>query len=1535
MAQRAAPVIGAVTVLSLFGIYVVQSLETIGCVSPLKATANLPLSFATTSSVAFACAEYCYFNTINFGYFGITNRADDVSVTCYCFANNLTDILSTPITSPNLTCSSQCVDDRSPIYAGQEQLWYDNGSFPALPTVAVYTFEDARTSLICESICSANFSAACQRDPLGCITLIPSCYTGNATATAALCASAVQKKLFGLETNSSAVTQKPQDTWNFYFRSDSDATAEFVIYDPKVPLDIPYPSYDTWRFERAADGIVGVRPSGYIYPVGTQILWESDVGWTGRFVVEPVAYARGYPRLCTGYETVCDPVSVCHDEAYPPCEDKFGNEVSPQPYLTYPTLSVRGDGNLVEIYFDGRLTFAEYPYNPNDPPCFTWDLDVRHHSTFVKRTEFVVSERRALDPRLCRDEPETYWQPSFVPAWSDNGDDNFYGVLRQAAVYDRYQIDPHPSYYNLDRDVVMVYHPPASIANGQCGYAPTGATAIVISYNKDMNKVANCTTFVDDVQFRWVSRQKYFRYLTATRGFNGSVDVGAPDAGDAVEVGPAAFANLTRIAGSLRVWKNSSVDLSGCTFNISVGADFVLDNALGRYGPITAIGGTMSLTGDTRSVTLPSATSVASLILTATLCEASAVAVEVAGSVLFQGTNTINCTLDRLAEVGSSLEVDLLPPAILETLVPVTSIPNVTLAHASIIDGRFFPNLASVGTLWISDVATFDWPVDREPLEVQNLYIGTLGRREGSSCASLGGLRIRVSGNLVIDHSDLVDLSFLYDVTELQSLTITNNSYLATLAGLENLQNVTRDVVIVGNSLSLSISALGNLCDVGGTVDIDLGPNNAQYTSAIQPCPCTSTCLLCAKALDTYNDKLRSIETYVVVGNDEDRSELMAQALLCARAIPTEAVSDIADLIAIPITIANLSAARNETGWSKLAVEAAVLAKTQFIGPTDPMFVPMDATEVFLDRLQSFIQVYTYGEDDYGAVLASIAQKDAVKEFKRQQLDRSGAFASYLSNKLDLLIDERDAAITELVQAANGVAAAANGTQAIIDAILSAMATHHPTPFAAMSSLKESFGDLGKYGGIFANFQSATSNTAGWATDSGNSNADSELLSLLGGIADRIANASSGWDQAATVQQNIYLVEQYIWGLIKFIAALEVSITTAANHVDVGSVLGSGNFTELVNWSVVVTSLEEALEDGDICGIEGAAALCQELIVRVQTMALWGNQVTFVTSSVTEYERAIATIKTATMHLARYSQELAAIVDNWEALADGVAARAARHYADNFMATLSSVAMIELQHLCRSISYFAPNSARDNGACDVAHALRYINLTPLQLERRLSSVAYAYRSLHVERRLSFRDNYIPKVDITMMLDRNLSDLLAGDTAVLTVRPEMITTGPIGTDQNVQWRYIFFDLAGIPSTMGDPNAPHIDFDIQLHAPFVKMERYNRSESVEHTYTLWGVHANYAFRAKASLSDSCIASVDVPHHLADNICQDGVNDGRFSSAHYQLPTPFVTIVLRIANIDEILEYDANFFEDVTNLYLGGVVVTNPRYNTVYSE
>ena len=81
-----------------------------------------------------------------------------------------------------------------------------------------------------------------------------------------------------------------------------------------------------------------------------------------------------------------------------------------------------------------------------------------------------------------------------------------------------------------------------------------------------------------------------------------------------------------------------------------------------------------------------------------------------------------------------------------------------------------------------------------------------------------------------------------------------------------------------------------------------------------------------------------------------------------------------------------------------------------------------------------------------------------------------------------------------------------------------------------------------------------------------------------------------------------------------------------------GSVLGSGNFTELVNWSVVVTSLEEALEDGDIGGIEGAAALCQELIVRVQTMALWGNQVTFVTSSVTEYERAIATIKTATMH---------------------------------------------------------------------------------------------------------------------------------------------------------------------------------------------------------------------------------------------------------------------------------------------------------------
>jgi hypothetical protein len=131
----------------------------------------------------------------------------------------------------------------------------------------------------------------------------------------------------------------------------------------------------------------------------------------------------------------------------------------------------------------------------------------------------------------------------------------------------------------------------------------------------------------------------------------------------------------------------------------------------------------------------------------------------------------------------------------------------------------------------------------------------------------------------------------------------------------------------------------------------------------------------------------------------------------------------------------------------------------------------------------------------------------------------------------------------------------------------------------------------------------------------------------------------------------------------------------------------------------------------------------------------------------------------------------------------------------------------------------------------------------------------------------------------------------------------------------------------------------------------------------------VSANYGYRYKVSATDTCVGGVEVPGALATAICQTGLTDGAFggtpptppapcNAAHVtytalththllslsvcvcmggavghiangmQRPTPFATFSIQIANMAELQAYDVAFLSDVTSVYVGGLVVTNPR-------
>mgnify|MGYP007051720966 CR=1 FL=1 len=88
---------------------------------------------------------------------------------------------------------------------------------------------------------------------------------------------------------------------------------------------------------------------------------------------------------------------------------------------------------------------------------------------------------------------------------------------------------------------------------------------------------------------------------------------------------------------------------------------------------------------------------------------------------------------------------------------------------------------------------------------------------------------------------------------------------------------------------------------------------------------------------------------------------------------------------------------------------------------------------------------------------------------------------------------------------------------------------------------------------------------------------------------------------------------------------------------------------------------------------------------------------------------------------------------------------------------------------------------------------------------------------------------------------------------------------------------------------------------------------------HRRALWqyvGAHAGMRSRA-AERADTAVC------------CRDVMGGGGASTpaAGFQRPTPFGTLVLGLANLQELLEYDPNFFANVTGVFIGAIATGNP--------
>ena len=129
----------------------------------------------------------------------------------------------------------------------------------------------------------------------------------------------------------------------------------------------------------------------------------------------------------------------------------------------------------------------------------------------------------------------------------------------------------------------------------------------------------------------------------------------------------------------------------------------------------------------------------------------------------------------------------------------------------------------------------------------------------------------------------------------------------------------------------------------------------------------------------------------------------------------------------------------------------------------------------------------------------------------------------------------------------------------------------------------------------------------------------------------------------------------------------------------------------------------------------------------------------------------------------------------------------------------------------------------------------------------------------------------------------------------------------------------------------------------------------------TTSLPSVSTNFNYRSKLT-SEACVGGIDIPAGLVPEICQTSLTDGYFDgmkglggcyarllSTHgrsehttrspvwtwtlspdntFQRPTPFATLAIRITNVDQLMSYNPDFFVNVTSVFLGGIVHSNPN-------
>ena len=1041
------------------------------------------------------------------------------------------------------------------------------------------------------------------------------------------------------------------------------------------------------------------------------------------------------------------------------------------------------------------------------------------------------------------------------------------------------------------------------------------------------------------VPLSWKSTTSYQGYLTQTTSFATALTIGS-----SVSVAAAALQQLSTIGGDLTVGNNASIDFSGCAVGIDVGGAFNLNYGTGKFGQITSIAGAMTLAGDVTSSILPAVTSVPSLTLRDFVGPPGSIIVTDVATLVISGTSgSFNYDLTSLS-VSAVLEINVPVTSSLVMALGVAELTDFTLTSAPTIQDSFFPSLATVSdTFWIRNVANFAWDPARVPLTVQNLIVGNpFTSGQPSTVTSLGGLSISAWGDVVIQYTGLSSLAYLSGVTTLRSLTIVDNGNLQSLAGLESLHTVTGDVLITRNRVPLDISALGGLAFVGGSLLIENGQD--RYTTLLQICPCDTCGLFCTLPLSlyTFDEKLTIASAYVDYGDAFNSTGYMAQGLICAKALPTNGDKQVALVSELVSNITTLSFARNVSVWNIVGFDALIFLKTQLLGPTTSTFVPMEATDTLISRMNLFVQAYTTAEEEYQELLDTIDKKEALVEWRQKQLARTSALVQLISNNYQMYINERDDAIDQMVTAGEEVDSAAVAMATEMEAILVILRTAATPLSAGLETIQGVVNELKQIGSIMSDFKKDTSNTTGSQPPATSGLSDSGLTSLaylkatgrLLAVVGKAYTAASGsydsWVAANVVLDDLHNILEDLYELIEYIERLEEAINSADNGGSVSNLtalLNAGDFGTIVDWMTIPKTLSYSLSEVHICyavplGWPSTEQSCGQLSTATELLAIWGSQITYLASVTAEYERAIATSKTALSQLARYNQEMGYLLDGLEQMTDESIAQATQ-YAEQFMATISSVALYELQQVCASLDYYDPSSQRVLDSCDVSNF--YVGMSSRELQRRLSSVTFAY-SVATKKRHTLRESYIPKIDVTHLIGGNLSQLLSGTSVTFTITPDYFV-GPLGTGQNAEWKYVFVELADVPATMGIPDAPNVDIGITLQSPFTKIERFTDGSSVMHTFTLWGTHSNFAFRAKQTSSDTCIASVAVPGNLAPDICQDGITDGLYSP-DYQLPAPFCTVVLHIANVQQILAYSPDFFENVTTVYIGGVVITNPR-------